>query len=336
MQTAGRQVTERREKRRHHAMGAHGLTIRADTPLPGLAAAPSCGPVIDLRWQAAATVAPTEPQGRRLLRHVMNGRLQSAAAFDGDRYVLRFASCCEFVVDADLCTVRGRMHPGVDPEIGEILAAGSLLAFVLTLRGALVLHASAVQTPSGALAIVGASGFGKSTTAAMLCSAGMPLVTDDVLHVELDGSAVLVHAGANELRLRSGAHDLAERIPAPVTMRTTVDGRLAVGPQAVVEECIPLARIAVPRPRRDLDQVAVRQASKSAALVLLLSVPRLLGWECADVLHRQFGALATLVDRVPVVEVDVPWGPPFSRRTVEQLADALGGTALTEVGEHAR
>ncbi len=65
-----------------------------------------------------------------------------------------------------------------------VLLAGNLLAIVLGLRGAAVLHASAVELNGAAIAFVGPTGAGKSTAAALLCAAGGAIVGDDAARVE--------------------------------------------------------------------------------------------------------------------------------------------------------
>ncbi len=64
---------------------------------------------------------------------------------------------------------------------------------VMGLRGRLVLHASAVSTPRGAVAVAGGTGQGKSTLAASLARRGFPLVADDclVLEHEAHGSVIV-------------------------------------------------------------------------------------------------------------------------------------------------
>lgn len=76
-----------------------------------------------------------------------------------------------------------------------------VLAVLLSLRGVLVLHASAVAGPDGALVFLGSSGWGKSTIAAALYSLGYRLITDDVLPVaDVDRSPV-VFPGVPQLKI---------------------------------------------------------------------------------------------------------------------------------------
>jgi len=84
--------------------------------------------------------------------------------------------------------------PGVDEAIVRLSLLGPALAVLLHQRGFLVLHASSVAM-DGAVAFLGDSEWGKSTTAAALYRVGWPLVSDDVLAVDLrSGSPVVPRA----------------------------------------------------------------------------------------------------------------------------------------------
>lgn len=78
----------------------------------------------------------------------------------------------------------------VDPEAGapEIdlrsYLMGSLFAVICHQRGLLPLHASAIETPQGAVAFLGASGAGKSSTVAFLARRGHRIVADDICVVD--------------------------------------------------------------------------------------------------------------------------------------------------------
>ncbi len=86
---------------------------------------------------------------------------------------------------------RYRIGPGSiavasDPQAASDKVSGMLIATALPallwLRGQFVLHAAAAQLPGGgALAIVGATGSGKSTILAQLAAAGAALIGDDTI-----------------------------------------------------------------------------------------------------------------------------------------------------------
>ncbi|MCK6580851.1 MAG: hypothetical protein L6Q98_22385 [Anaerolineae bacterium] len=70
--------------------------------------------------------------------------------------------------------------PDADEESVRLFLLGSVLGTLLHQRGMLPLHASAVETPGGAVLFTGTSGAGKSTTAAALTRRGYRLIADDI------------------------------------------------------------------------------------------------------------------------------------------------------------
>jgi hypothetical protein len=95
----------------------------------------------------------------------------------------------------------------VSPEDGaekrgfRFLVSGIALGLLLHLRGLVTLHASAVAIQDRVVAFVGHSGMGKSTTAAALHSRGYPVVTDDLLVLDMDEDSVQVYPGFPHLKL---------------------------------------------------------------------------------------------------------------------------------------
>lgn len=104
-----------------------------------------------------------------------------------------------------------RVHAGreiaVDPEQDaspervRLFLLGAAFGMLLQQRGLLVLHASAIAVPAGAVAFLGFKGAGKSTIAAALASHGYTVIADDVLAVDLRAATASVSAGPMQLKL---------------------------------------------------------------------------------------------------------------------------------------
>lgn len=93
-----------------------------------------------------------------------------------------------------------------DPESIRLFLFGSVFGALLHQRGSLVLHASAVATPAGAILVAGPSGAGKSTLCAELRRRGCPVIADDVCALAPDGSgAIAVYPGYPRLKLWADA-----------------------------------------------------------------------------------------------------------------------------------
>ncbi len=91
--------------------------------------------------------------------------------------------------------------PNVGVGVLQLLLLGPVLAVLLEQRGHLVLHASGVIFNDGAVAFLGASGWGKSTLAAALHARGHAIVADDVVALTVGDDDVLVQPGYPQLRL---------------------------------------------------------------------------------------------------------------------------------------
>jgi hypothetical protein len=236
----------------------------------------------------------------------------------------RFYSLADFTISADGRSVVCHPDPEVDPAIAALLVVGGVAAYLLSSGGTFVLHASAVEIhPGRAFAFVGASARGKTTTAALLCARGLPLVTDDVLPVVLSTEPPRCIRGGEELRLRPQQSDLLETVTQPANMRRTADGRIAVRLPIGDDPEPELAGIAIPYPDREGDRVVMRELAETEAVMLLVRTTRIEGWRATERIRQTFDQAVDLVRRVPVVELSIPWGPPFPGRVRADVFDQL-------------
>jgi hypothetical protein len=89
----------------------------------------------------------------------------------------------------------------VAPEVLRLVILGSILAILLHQRGRLILHSSAININGKAVAFLGGSGWGKSTTAAAFHQQGYHVVADDVIAVEIVGNHPMIFPGFPRLKL---------------------------------------------------------------------------------------------------------------------------------------
>ncbi len=92
--------------------------------------------------------------------------------------------------------------PNCTPLALREFVLGHCVGGLLHLRGYLVLHASACLLGEAAVAIMGVSGSGKSTAAAVLARAGHPVLADDVVAVDMNAEPRVL-PGPALVRLRS-------------------------------------------------------------------------------------------------------------------------------------
>jgi hypothetical protein len=112
--------------------------------------------------------------------------LQAARSFeteaDGRGHTLSFPQVGRFRVDSTGEVIVYEPIADASEAAARHLLFDHILPRVLYLRGALVLHASAIRAPDGrAVGFLGPSGAGKSTLAASFVAEGWSLLTDDAL-----------------------------------------------------------------------------------------------------------------------------------------------------------
>jgi hypothetical protein len=207
---------------------------------------------------------------------------------------------------------------------------GQVLPFVSALRGLEPLHASAVGLRGTALAMVGASGRGKSSLAAELALAGAALFADDVVALEPVGEGVVAYPGTELLSLRWPTVESIGRA------RVESLGR-CIGSDA---EAIRLAvkRADMPLPLTTLYQLAAAPGTSSVRLSPILSpdLRLLLGASFISSvrtparLTRQLDVCARIAKLVRIVRLEIPPRPDYGQIALEVLADAERATVATD------
>lgn len=96
-----------------------------------------------------------------------------------------------------------------DDSLLRLFILGPALAMILYQRGLFILHASAARVGGEAVAFLGHSGWGKSTTAAALHARGHEVVADDMVAVQLGSGGLrpIVWPGFPQLKLWPEAAD---------------------------------------------------------------------------------------------------------------------------------
>ncbi len=195
------------------AADAGSLATEADTlarpvdvevSLLGEAAWP--GEMLEAPERLCYTDADTDEHGTPIVQVWEHGQ-----AF----YRLRYFDASEFLLDRTGTRVWARWPPAVSQAEITMCLLGPIIGFVLHLRGAPCLHASAVAVEGRAVAFLGHSGAGKSTTAAAFIRRGFRALTDDVLALdEGKDSGFRIQDSGNRDR-GSGIGDQGRLAPSP-------------------------------------------------------------------------------------------------------------------------
>lgn len=116
-------------------------------------------------------------------------------------FVLRFPELADFLLSSDAQKVECYSHANIPIDTIKHLLLDQVIPLLLNQRGKFVLHAGAVVLPGGAIAFLGASGFGKSTLTASFSQQGFPMLTDECVLLEEKNGEMLVIPSYPGLRL---------------------------------------------------------------------------------------------------------------------------------------
>lgn len=157
-----------------------GLILRSNVPLPELVPANGQEPECTFQLLPVAQCGPASGPWFHHWR-LPNGTIWLSCAKQGPSYWLHFPALADFLVSASGKEIRCFPDTETPMETIRHLFLDQVVPRVLSQQGRLVLHASAVAAPEGAIAFLGESGQGKSTLCASFCESGYPLLADDCL-----------------------------------------------------------------------------------------------------------------------------------------------------------
>lgn len=199
------------------------LALESNIPLPELRTAVAGEELATFELRSQALPEPA-PQQWSHHWQFPDGQVSLSIADYDYGYLLRFPEKGDFHLSADGARIRGYAPPDRPLATTRHLLLDQVIPLALSLRGKLVMHASAVALPSGAVVLVGATGLGKSTLTASFCRQGFPLVADDGLVLEKAGKTLQCVPSYPGLRLwddsLEGVFGLQPDLP-PVAHYTT-------------------------------------------------------------------------------------------------------------------
>ena len=303
--------------------------LRSNVPLPGLQ--PAIGPAP--AWTFVYTARRFCERGIALPEPFHNWRRRNGREYlqffrVDNRVILRFPRLGDFVVHADARTIecfpRARIKlPTLRPTLfNQVLP-------LLYARERLVLHAAAVQTSSGAVAFVGATGAGKSTLAAALARRRWPFITDDVLL--LDQSAADVYAVPSRMPMRlwtDSTRLISGRASAHPRVRERIEKRLVTVAALGVPEAsgpLPLRRLYV-LGRTPGDRAHITTISPANLAVALIRCSFQIDVDDPAVSRQTLRAAGVVAARVRGRRLLLPGSLKRLDRTLDAIEDDLSIT----------
>ena len=323
---------------------AFGLRLGANRAIPGLTGEPAESPV-DVQIQLGsipAGVSDTFPDGPGSCTKRdsdVNGRPEAVSwPTGGGGFRLRYDDGTVFVVDKRGFRVWAAWPKTLTLEDTAVYLLGPVLAFVLRLRGTSCLHASAFSVGRRAVALVGPSGVGKSTTAAAFAGRGFAVLTDDTLALQDQYDSVIAQPGYPRLRLWPDAARILDGAPAALPRLTpnwdkcymdmqTNDCRFERQPR-------PLSAIYLLDGRRDDPEAPfIESLTATAGFFGMLGNIRGDFHPSKNSHRREFDMLSRLVKRVPVRRVVTSTAPRSLAPLCDVILEDLQNNSNHVVGE---
>ncbi len=184
---------------------AHGLRLDCSFALPGMVAAdgPTDGlPALTLalrdpdELQRAWSGAGSEPEWRGRQGDGRELAIERGTAGD---VLFTYGDLARFLLHAQM--QRLDCAPTDSGQDWQRVLIGKVIPAISVMLGYEALHAAAIDSPDGVVAIMAPSGSGKSTLAAELLSRGWPLFADDQLTLGRVADSVLAHPGTAHMNL---------------------------------------------------------------------------------------------------------------------------------------
>lgn len=313
---------------------AFGLTVICDVPIPGLTPWSAGDP--DVRLYAGCLpewIGPTDETAREIWSaggdpdHEADA-VAVRAVGDGAFLLLAYGDGTRFVVSRSGHEVWASWPEGATLSAASTYLFGPVFGLLLRLRGLTCLHASVVVSGSGAVAVVGPAGAGKSTIAAAYALRGGHVIGDDIAVLtpseggwRVEPTVPSVRLWDDSVQLLLGNRD-ALPLMAPGWEKRQLD-LTSVGRGFAASESVPLAAIYLldARDARDAPGNNASPRRLSARDALMALVPNTYANVLLDASMRaaEFKVLTELVMRIPVWMIS----PPDGAVALEQLCALL-------------
>ena len=226
-----------------------------------------------------------------------------------DYYLIRFPGLADFEISRGTLAVACFAVPGVSDGTVEHLFLNQVLPLVLSKQGKLVFHASAIETPAGVIAFMGASGRGKSTLAASFAGTGLRFLTDDALLIEeMSDGRYLVHPSHASIRLWDDSQRalVGDGVCLAPPVQYTSKARLLSGDALRhCAEARPLSRVYFLGDGAAVD-VTFKEMKPSEAMIALVKNTFLLDIDAQQTLAAHFEQLSKMVALPIYYQLDYP------------------------------
>jgi hypothetical protein len=276
-------------------------SIRCNRALPELTQAvpnASTNQRLDVWFRTPGSVPATLPGIR--LQPWLDDTDRVTQGQSGEITLIRVRGLADFLVRPAASSIECRPCPEAPSFSVRHFLLNQVLPRMISVRDPLVIHASAVATDRGALALIGPAGCGKSTLAAsFVLSGAATLIADDSILVRLAGSSPCLVGAYTRSRLRP------DSFGALGFDAQSIHGDRPAGGKHVLEFAPDQHAPSTPMAIRglfllhqapsDQQSIEVRHLTGTAAVIALIKNSFLLAPGDHDLLRRQFEVATALI-----------------------------------------
>ena len=294
----------------------YGLTLRSNQPLPGLKFSSNKIPQVEINLTAkeafemphlAEDIAGNHHFSWQT-RVTSEGKSYQCSSYSGDQ-----AAIYDIAASGKKISITW-----INTTLERVTAVvvGSVMGCALRLQGIPCLHSSVIAVDNRAIAIIGAKGAGKSTTAAALAQRGQPILSEEIAALSVVETDFIVHPGYPRLKLLPPSIDYLG------LSSTFLQRVFSVGDKRYVEltseksasawrfqdKPLPLAAIYILQNRQsELATPYIESIPTELGLMHLMAhrYPKFLNLE-QDHVARDFSFLSSLAAKIPIKKVYRP------------------------------
>ena len=229
-------------------------------------------------------------------------------------------------IDVSWAVHRPETNDGV-----EFLLASRVLPVAARLsRGALPLHATAVEFDGRALVVCGESGVGKSTLTVGLLAAGGRLIGDEPIVLDLVADSVTACQSTLLLRVHEGspALNLLTDLGRPIVLSRDKVGGTPTESERVASPPVPVAAVVLLGPRLDGATESELTPITGIDAVNALLGQRYSGRGPVPVVAGDFATAAALVERISVLRARLPDSIALLASAVRDLLGVMERSTL--------
>jgi hypothetical protein len=297
----------------------HGLGVACNAELPGFVSFPLASKV-DLR-----IVIGELPAGSGSREDALQWQCIRSLVTDDGHVELRATRVPSFgnfrldyddgtvvVVDRHGKAVWATWPDSVSAPQASVYLLGPVMGVVLRARGVFCLHASAVSMFGGAVALVGATHAGKSSTAAALEKHGFAVIADDMLPIYSRDDGFEVAPSLPRLRLwPDSAAAIYGSADGFGRLWPRDDKRLIPVKGIAAERHVPLRAVYLLDRNADADRPEIRAVAPAKAMIAMVGDSFAGHYEDAQGRATEFDFVSRIVAAVPTRLVRIP--PDFHR-----------------------